>query len=91
MSKNEEKNKEYPIIKVFNGGSWIYGSKPTSFEEAEVVILPGGGDWDPSLYGHKKAGTNYFSKDTDDRQMKLINKSIKAGKLVFGICRGLRM
>ncbi len=92
MSKEQKKEKqEHPVIKVFNGGTWIYGSKPTNFEEADVVILPGGGDWNPALYGHKKAGTNYFSETTDKAQMKLIDQAINAGKLVFGICRGLNV
>lgn len=91
MSKEVKKKKqEHPVIKVFNGGGWIYGSKASSFEEADVVVLPGGGDWNPALYGHKKAGTNYYSEDTDNEQMRLINKAINAGKLVFGICRGLQ-
>ena len=78
------------IIKTYNGGSWIYNSKPSDFKNADVVILPGGGDWDPSLYGHEANGTRYFSKETDKRQMDLINESIESGKLLFGICRGLQ-
>lgn len=77
-------------IKVYNGGSWIYNSKKSTFEDADVVILPGGGDWNPALYGHKPKGTRFFSEDTDTEQMDLINRSIKAGKLTFGICRGLQ-
>lgn len=79
------------IIKTFNGGSWIYNSKMVkTLEEADVVVLPGGGDWNPALYGHKPAGTRYFSEVTDKNQMNLINEAIDAGKLVFGICRGLQ-
>lgn len=78
------------VIKVFNGGSWIYNSRSSNFEEADVVVMPGGGDWNPSLYKHKASGTSHWSDDTDRKQMDLINKSINAGKLVFGICRGLQ-
>lgn len=76
-------------INVFGDGSWIYNSKSTDFKKSDVVVMPGGGDWNPALYGHKPNGTSYFSDSTDKRQMDLINRSIDAGKLVFGICRGL--
>ena len=76
-------------INVFNGGDWITNSKNSSFKDADVVIMPGGGDWNPALYGHEPAGTYGFSKATDDRQMDIINESIEKGKLLFGICRGL--
>lgn len=85
MKKNKEK-----VIKTFNGGEWIYNSIQTNnFDEADIVVLPGGGDWNPALYGHKPAGTRYYSEATDKEQMDLINRAIDAGKLVFGICRGL--
>lgn len=78
------------VINVYNGGCWIYNSKSTNFENADVVVMPGGGDWNPALYGHKAVATNYWSDETDKRQMDLINRSIDAGKLTFGICRGLQ-
>ena len=77
------------IIKIFGGGSWIYNSRASSFKDADIIIMPGGGDWNPALYGHKPAGTRSFSESTDKRQMDLINEAIENNKLVFGICRGL--
>jgi len=77
------------VIKTYNGGGWIYNSKPSSFEEADVVILPGGGDWNPALYGHKPMRTSHWSDERDTEQMNLIDRSIKSGKLLYGICRGL--
>lgn len=77
-------------IKVYGNGDWIYDSEPSTFEKADVVVMPGGADWNPALYGHEPNGTSYFSDSTDKIQMDLINRSIDAGKLVFGICRGLQ-
>lgn len=77
-------------IKTFNGGRWIDDSEPSSFEDADIVILPGGGDWNPSLYGHKPISGIHFSDEIDSRQMGLLNDAIKAGKMIFGICRGLQ-
>lgn len=88
MSKTKTKTRK---IKTFNGGEWIYNSeKARTFEEADVVILPGGGDWNPALYGHKAIPATYFNDDVDSRQMGLIDRAVDAGKLLFGICRGLQ-
>lgn len=78
-------------IKVFNGGSWIRNSQSSSFEDAQIVVMPGGSDWNPKLYGQKPSSlTNYWSDTSDARQMDLIKDSMRAGKVVFGICRGLQ-
>jgi carbamoylphosphate synthase small subunit len=80
--------KKNKTIKTYNGGSWIYNSKSSNFEDADVVVMPGGGDWNPALYGHKPNGTSYWSEKTDATQMALIDKAVNAGKLIVGICRG---
>ena len=83
---------EKTIIKTFNGGSWIYNSKEVNtIEEADIVILPGGGDLNPALYGHEPNGTRGWSDSTDEKQMALVNKAINKNILVFGICRGLQL
>ena len=76
-------------IKVYGDGNWIQNSELSSFDEADIVVMPGGGDFNPALYGHKPVATRYWSKETDTKQLDIINKAIKTGKLVFGICRGL--
>lgn len=80
------------MIKTYGGsGRWIKNSIAVStLEEADIVIMPGGGDWNPSLYGHESFGTRFFNDDSDSRQMYTINKAIEKGKLLFGICRGIQ-
>jgi len=83
--------KEINMIKTYNGGSWVKDSRPSSFEDADIVFLPGGGDIGTHLYGHKPIKGAYFSKSTDDSQMALVEKTIKAGKFLFGTCRGAQL
>ena len=78
-------------IKTFNGGSWVRNSKMSSFEEADIIFLPGGGDISAALYNHKPISGAYYNKSSDDSQMALIEKSIKANKLIFGTCRGAQL
>ena len=79
-------------IKVFGrDGFWIENSEYVgSVEEADVVVMPGGADWDPALYNEKVHPSTYFYKDSDYRQMEIIKEAIEKKKLIFGICRGLK-
>lgn len=79
------------MIKTFNGGSWIRNSKMTSFEEADVVVFPGGSDIAPSLYGHKPIKGIRFNLKRDLELLDLMKKSIKAGKLLFCTCKSAQL
>lgn len=72
-------------------GSWIENSKETSFEEADIVLLPGGSDVDPALYGHKKIHGTYIDRKSDDKEMALLNKAIENNKFIIGICKGSQL
>ncbi|MDR0300345.1 MAG: gamma-glutamyl-gamma-aminobutyrate hydrolase family protein [Streptococcaceae bacterium] len=56
------------------------------------LILPGGPDVDPTLYGEEPipelGGTAY---QRDAYEIALVKAAVKAGKAVFGICRGLQL
>lgn len=76
-------------IKVFGYPTiWIEESKPSSYADAEVVMLPGGMDWHPSLYGEPIGKKTHTSIYADSKEMKLIEDAVKDNKLVVGICRG---
>lgn len=72
-------------------GNWITDSKPSSFEDADIVLLPGGSDVDPALYGHEAIKGTYINKESDSIEMELLNKAIEANKFVIGICKGSQM
>ncbi|MET3920108.1 gamma-glutamyl-gamma-aminobutyrate hydrolase family protein [Arthrobacter sp. UYEF20] len=53
------------------------------------VVLPGGGDLDPRLYGEEPGGACYdVSNAQDELDLAVARQSIDAGIPVLGICRG---
>ncbi len=56
-----------------------------------ALLLPGGGDIDPALYGQPLAGSVGIDAVRDKREAELTEKFVKAGRPVFGICRGVQM
>lgn len=95
------------VIGVARGGTagaakrWIRrgGAKVVTINTAKVnparydgLVLPGGGDIDPALYG-KKRNSHCFGIDRklDEFQIGVALKFAKAGKPVIGLCRGVQV
>ena len=65
----------------------------TLLHENDVLILPGGADIDPSLYGKEnyKSWVSGYSLTADLRQADSYRKAMDEGRPVFGICRGMQL
>ena len=55
------------------------------------LILPGGGDIDPKLFGQLNKGTRFFDPVLDRLQMTILNAFVLDKKPVLGICKGMQM
>lgn len=55
------------------------------------LILPGGGDIDPALYGAENEGSSDIDRALDEAQLALTDAFVRAGKPVFGICKGVQV
>ncbi|MBQ3078248.1 MAG: gamma-glutamyl-gamma-aminobutyrate hydrolase family protein [Clostridia bacterium] len=67
------------------------GDMDEYIEMCDGLILTGGYDIDPALYGEEvKYNTVEITRVRDDLETALWEKWIKTGKPVFGICRGLQ-
>ncbi|MDV3130071.1 gamma-glutamyl-gamma-aminobutyrate hydrolase family protein [Mycobacterium sp. 21AC1] len=57
------------------------------------VLLLGGGDVDPTLYGHHGEVPNLYGVDRgcDDRTVAVINDAVSAAIPILGICRGSQL
>lgn len=57
-----------------------------------ALLLTGGGDVDPALYGaapHPR--TDFVNRARDDHEIELIRKAVESRRPVFGICRGIQI
>lgn len=55
------------------------------------LILPGGGDIAPDIFGQENHGSVHIDEALDRLQLKLLGEYIKAGKPVLGICKGIQI
>ncbi len=69
----------------------IYNEKPSDTAiECDYLIVCGGGDIDPSLYGQKNMSNIKYDRAFDTIEQGLINAFINKNKAIFGICRGMQ-
>jgi putative glutamine amidotransferase len=68
------------------------GHLPGTLINYSALLLTGGGDVNPMLYGAKRAPeTGDIDDRRDQTELNLIGMFISAGKPVFAICRGIQI
>ncbi len=60
-------------------------------ERIDGVLLPGGGDVDPNLYGGDPNATMLVNRLRDDFEIALIHAAREKGLPILGICRGCQI
>lgn len=61
-------------------------------DEAQALVLPGGGDLDPARYGQQDLGACAgVDPQRDARELELCRRFLDAGRPVLGICRGAQV
>lgn len=55
------------------------------------LLLPGGGDIDPRLFGQLPAGTRTFDPQLDRSQLAILKAFVMERKPVLGICKGMQL
>ncbi len=70
----------------------LAGGVPTGDEErCDGLLLPGGGDLDPALYGQELCGCEPPDAERDAKEMALCRRFLAEKRPVFGICRGAQV
>lgn len=66
---------------------------PDLDDDVAGVLLLGGGDVDPEIYGHRGNVPNLYGVDRgcDERSLALIKAAVESGRPVLGICRGSQL
>lgn len=70
-------------------GVVVYGIRDVN--DYDGLLLPGGWDADPALYGQPNTACEGVNRALDDLQMHALDVFTTARKPVLGICRGLQM
>lgn len=90
------------INEAYMQGIRVAGGVPVHLaghEEAEEellkcldgLLLTGGGDLDPALYGEPNRGTMPWDERRDRYELSLLRGMVRRGKPVLGICRGIQV
>ncbi|PKH03561.1 hypothetical protein CXF72_05550 [Psychromonas sp. MB-3u-54] len=62
------------------------------FEKRDALLLSGGNDIDPLLYGgHKDAHNTLLDKKRDSFELEMIDKAYKKKIPILGVCRGAQL
>lgn len=93
IKKRLKKNYEEMISHAGGEIVWVEREDyPLNIESFSALLLPGGGDVDPSFYGEereKKCGKSDMEKDEQD--IGILKEFLEAGKPILGICRGAQV
>ncbi|MDO4261935.1 MAG: gamma-glutamyl-gamma-aminobutyrate hydrolase family protein [Eubacteriales bacterium] len=71
--------------------SFLTSLDPACASSFGRLLLPGGGDLAPSLFGQPDLGSRNVDPGLDRAQLTLLDAFVQAGKPVLGICRGLQL
>ncbi len=83
--------KDHKVYVIGNSKSyarWIEGSLVHRMEDADVVVLTGGEDISPELYGEKAGPHTWFSPERDAQELREYHRALELGKAIWGTCRG---
>lgn len=62
--------------------------KETELSGFDGLILPGGADIDPALFGEENNGSRTIQRDVDLRQLDILDTFVQSGRPVLGVCKG---
>lgn len=70
------------------GASGAPALEVQDFSGYDGLILPGGADIDPELFGETNWGCRTIQRDRDLRQLEILKEFVDAKKPVLGVCKG---
>lgn len=73
------------------GGAPLSGYCPAPDLGCAGLLLCGGGDLDPSLFGQDDRGSEPPDSARDAAELELVRTFLAAGKPILGICRGMQL
>jgi len=83
----------HPLDVFYPKAKCVDVTKPEELDEPGILIVHGGGDIHPSLYGEVNKGSYVgdVPSSRDTMEWELMKVAARKGILIFGICRGAQM
>ncbi len=73
------------------GGEPAAAYSPPPDPDCAALLLCGGGDLDPRLFGQENRGSHPPDPVQDEAELALVRYYLQAGKPVLGVCRGMQV
>ena len=80
-------SENYPAALVRNGFKYTF----TDYEDADGLLIPGGGDIAPCLYGKVEKNCRGVDIMLDNFELYMAERFILENKPIMGICRGFQL
>ncbi len=73
------------------GGEAVVSTDVSQADACSGLLLPGGADIDPGIYGAENLGSRGIDRALDETELALVEKFVQAERPILGICRGLQI
>lgn len=70
------------------GAETVFAGTDAGAQAFDGLLLPGGADLDPARYGQENTASEGIDGLRDAQEFGLLDRFVREGKPVFGICRG---
>lgn len=91
LAGKEEYVKNYAAALRGVGLEPVVTLAPTAVSACAGLLLPGGGDVEPALYGQENRGSRDIDEPLDRAQLAMLEAFLAAEKPVLGICKGCQL
>lgn len=83
--------KNYQAAVMVAGAEPCLSQNLSEAETCQGLLLPGGGDLDPALYGQENQGSLNLEPEREVAEQTLLTQFSQKQRPVLGICRGMQM
>lgn len=73
------------------GAEVVISTNITLAKDCDGLLLPGGGDIAPEIFGQANNGSRDIDRELDEIELALVEKFASDGKPILGICRGMQV
>lgn len=88
---DREKRQNYVLALEASGLQPVVSWDLSGADGCGGLLIPGGADMDPALYGAENQGSLGIDRALDEAELELARRFAQAGLPILGICRGMQV